>query len=357
MNKNRSLFLFCRSGYENDCAAEIQHHAKQLGLQGYCKAKTNTAYVLFYPSTEYELSVLMEQINFDQLIFTRQWFEIHIELQQLPEDDRLSDITSELNKLTLPYRKLLWEVPDAEELKPLNRLTKSLNTICNKQTLIQLEKLNHATHQLHICFVQTNHCFIGYSAANNSHTESGGVMMLKLPQQAPSRSMLKLDEALRSFFPKQRQAEILKSGMSAVDFGAAPGGWTWLLTQYQVQVTAVDNGTLNPSLLKSNLVDHIREDAFNYIPELPVDWLVSDIADKPKRVFELIQKWINNKWAENFIFILKLPMQSRYRFLKDNIMKPLTKQVNSLPDKRLFIKHLSHDRNEITIGIVDHANY
>ncbi|WP_455209712.1 hypothetical protein, partial [Kaarinaea lacus] len=32
-----ALFLYCRTGFENDCAAEITDKAAHLGVSGYCK--------------------------------------------------------------------------------------------------------------------------------------------------------------------------------------------------------------------------------------------------------------------------------------------------------------------------------
>ena len=37
----KNLFLFCRSGYEKDCAAEIQQRAAELNVGGFVKTNVN----------------------------------------------------------------------------------------------------------------------------------------------------------------------------------------------------------------------------------------------------------------------------------------------------------------------------
>jgi len=43
----KNLFLFCRSGYEKDCAAEIQQRATELNVGGFVKTNINDAYVIY----------------------------------------------------------------------------------------------------------------------------------------------------------------------------------------------------------------------------------------------------------------------------------------------------------------------
>ena len=42
-----SVVIYCRSGFENDAAAEITFHAAEQGFAGYVKAKPNTGYVIY----------------------------------------------------------------------------------------------------------------------------------------------------------------------------------------------------------------------------------------------------------------------------------------------------------------------
>ena len=76
----------------------------------------------------------------------------------------------------------------------------------------------------------------------------------------------------------------LAPGMTAVDLGASPGGWTWQLVQHGLMVTAVDNGPMDARLLDSGQVKHRRDDGFHFRPPEPVDWMVCDMVESPSRI-------------------------------------------------------------------------
>ena len=40
------------------------------------------------------------------------------------------------------------------------------------------------------------------------------------------------------------RTRLLREGMRAADLGAAPGGWTWVLTRHGMRVQSIDNGPL-----------------------------------------------------------------------------------------------------------------
>ena len=80
--------------------------------------------------------------------------------------------------------------------------------------------------------------------------------------------------------------------MRAVDLGAAPGGWSWVLSRNGLLVSAVDNANMDPKALKNGLVTHIRADGFTYRPERTVDWMVCDVIAGGPRVAKLVANWI-----------------------------------------------------------------
>jgi len=147
----------------------------------------------------------------------------------------------------------------------------------------------------------------------NGSPHVAGVPRLRMPREAPSRSTLKLDEAWQVFIPGDRWETLLAAGQSAVDLGAAPGGWTWQLVRRGMHVDAVDNGPMDEGLMETGQVTHWREDAFSWRPRKRVDWLVCDIVDRPGRVVELIGDWIEADAFRYAIFNLKLPMKNAGR--------------------------------------------
>ena len=105
---------------------------------------------------------------------------------------------------------------------------------------------------------------------------------------------------------------MLRPGLCAVDLGAAPGGWTWQLAHRGLRVIAVDNGALKGDVANDPLVTHVRDDGLRWRPRRPVDWLVCDIVEQPRRIAALVAEWIADGAARRAIFNLKLPMKKRY---------------------------------------------
>jgi len=168
-----------------------------------------------------------------------------------------------------------------------------------------------------------------------------------MPGGAPSRSTLKLAEALVTFLG-DREADLLRAGMRAVDLGAAPGGWTWQLARRGLTVVAVDNGPLKGEVRDDPLVTHLRTDGLAYLPKRPVDWMVCDIVEQPSRIAALVARWVGEGHARRAIFNLKLPMKKRYdevrrceAIIRDGLAKARVKHT-------LGLRQLYHDREEVT---------
>jgi 23S rRNA (cytidine2498-2'-O)-methyltransferase len=170
-----------------------------------------------------------------------------------------------------------------------------------------------------------------------------------MAHDAPSRSYLKLAEAFEVFLDPKEQTQWLKPNMTAVDLGAAPGGWTWQLVQRGFKVVAVDNGPLKGAAAGHPSIKHLRQDGFGFRPQRPVDWLVCDMVEQPQRVATLMAEWFVNGLAQHAIFNLKLPMKKRFTALNaalDIIRNALNKKgiKYSLKTKQLY-----HDREEVTV--------
>ena len=136
--------------------------------------------------------------------------------------------------------------------------------------------------------------------------------------------------------------------MRAVDLGAAPGGWTWQLSQRGLRVVAVDNGPLKGSVTSDPLVEHVRADGLTYRPRRAVDWMVCDMVLQPSRIAALVASWIGDGACRRSIFNLKLPMKKRYA----EVQRCATIIGDVLRERRvrhvLRLRQLYHDREEIT---------
>ncbi|MEZ9786568.1 23S rRNA (cytidine(2498)-2'-O)-methyltransferase RlmM [Vibrio breoganii] len=358
----KQVILYCRAGFEKDCAGEIQDKANNLEVFGFPRVKRNSGYVLFECYTEGDAERLVREIDFKTLIFARQMFAVAASLEELPESDRISPILDALAQQEgVPTcGDLRVETPDTNEAKELLKFCRKF-TVPLRQAMrgkgLLYKKDNLKKPVMHLCFVEPGKCYVGYSYANNNSQFFMGIPRLKFPSDAPSRSTLKLEEAFHVFIPKSEWEERLASGMWAVDLGACPGGWTYQLVKRSMFVHAIDNGMMAQSLMDTGQVKHQQVDGFKFEPPRKnVTWLVCDMIEKPSRVAQLMGEWIIKGWCKEAIFNLKLPMKGRYDevlgdienlkvFLKENGIK-FTLQA----------KHLYHDREEITVHVQSHTN-
>lgn len=341
-----TLLLHCRAGFENEVCSEISDKADNLNITGYAKAKPNSAYVEFVCHEPNQVQQLITKINFNQLVFPRQW-AIGKQVV-LHEQDRIGQILTHLEDY--PEMGSIWlEMLDTNE-------GKELSTFCRKfekpfiNQLRQAKKLTDdpTKPKLLLTFFSGTKVFIGYAPSNNSAKWPMGIPRLKFPKTAPSRSTLKLEEAWHYFIPSKDWDKRLAPAMKAVDLGAAPGGWTWQLVNKHMYVTAIDNGPMQQQLMETGQVEHIKADGFTYKPKKPVDWMVCDIVEKPARTAAMVEVWFIEKWCREAIVNFKLPMKQRYQ--------EVTKLINKLHEQfiahgikvKITCKQLYHDREEIT---------
>ena len=351
----KNLFLFCRAGYEKECAAEIQQRAEALNVGGFVKATNNDAYVIFQSFEDDGAETLAKAIDLNSLIFARQMFAATELLSNLPETDRVSPIVAALSEVS-KAGELRVETPDTNEAKELSAFCRKL-TVPLRQGLKKSGSLlaveNPKRPIIHVCFIGPGKAYVGYSLSNNSSPYFMGIPRLKMAADAPSRSSLKLDEAFGQFLTKEEQEERLRSGLNSVDLGACPGGWTYQLVRRGMFVAAVDNGPMDEKLMQTGQVKHYREDGFRFEPPRKnIYWLVCDMVEKPARVAELIEAWAINGWFKEAIFNLKLPMKSRYKEVTAilSTMSEILKE-NGITDFKVQCKHLYHDRDEVTVHL------
>src|SRR6185312_14542187 len=84
---------------------------------------------------------------------------------------------------------------------------------------------------------------------------------------------------------------------------------------------------------------------FRFQPQRPVDWLVCDMVEQPRRIAELAARWLAENWCRRAIFNLKLPMKKRY----DEVQLCFGILGDAVGALDLRAKQLYHDREEITV--------
>lgn len=342
-----ALLLYCRAGFEKEMAAEIQATAGAHGIPGFVKTKPDSAHAVFHCHAP--LDAAQERaLRFDDLVFARQLvFLLRPEPLSLPADDRISPLLGFLRDSGSRFRELRMETADTNDAKSLSgflkKFTPALESALRKGGVLDRK----ATRTLHLFFFDSTSVHAGWSTPDNASPWPLGIPRLRFPPAAPSRSTLKLEEAFLCFMDEQARGEWLREGLTAVDLGAAPGGWTWQLVKHGLGVTAIDNGSMDAALMQSGQVEHLRVDGFHYRPPRPVTWLVCDMVEKPARIATLCAGWIADGHATHAVFNLKLPMKRRY----EEVLQCRSMIEERLSGSRhvLRMKQLYHDREEVTV--------
>lgn len=333
MNTLPNWLIYCRPGFERDCVEETQ--AKPV------ETTENSGFVVLQgkPKLAYRL-----------LTFSRQLLALHAEVNGLPERDRLTPLLAAIPATPERFGALYLEVPDTNEGKTLSGFTKRFQPLL-EEALRKDSRLidDPSLPRLHIFFPDNHRALIATSDPHNSAAALNGIQRVSMVSDAPSRSYLKLAEAFEVFLDKKEQAQWLKPGMTAVDLGAAPGGWTWQLVQRGLKVTAVDNGPLKGAAAGHPSIKHLKQDGFRFRPQRPVDWLVCDMVEQPQRVAALMTEWFVNGLTQRAIFNLKLPMKKRVAALHEALNGMRTALNNKGIRYQLEAKQLYHDREEVTV--------
>ncbi len=360
--QSKGLLCYCRQGFEPELAGELTERAAQAGIAGYARTERDSGHVVFFCE---DVEALDRALPFADLIFARQKLRLLAELTGLDPADRIAPMLAALQgspssgfatfspprgeKDSNRFGELVMEHPDSDAGKPLAGLARSLGNALRpalRKADLLTQQDSRRLPRLHVCFVAGDHAFLTTSLPADSAPWPLGIPRLKMHKDAPSRSALKLEEALLVLLSEDERTRLLKEGMVAADLGAAPGGWTWVLIRNRLRVSAIDNGPLRQHVLDTGMVTHLRADGFSWQPPYPLDWMVCDMVEQPRRVAERMATWLREGWCRHAIFNLKLPMKKRWQetrlcldLFAQQAGKPLT----------IRAKQLYHDREEITV--------
>lgn len=348
--QSAATLLYCRPGFERDCGQEIIAAAAALGVKGRVKSEVNSGYLVFLPNDN-TAARLRLGLKFVDLVFPRQIVHEAVFCGELPAGDRITPLVNIIKQnFDGRFAECWLETADTNEAKELSGFLKRFGPAFASATeKTGIVNRKRGVGRLHVFFLGSSAAWIGVTDTNNSAPWPLGIPRLKMPRDAPSRSTLKLAEALMIFLDESQRVELLREGRTAVDLGAAPGGWTWQLMQYGLHVTAIDNGALAPALLASHQVEHLRVDGFHWKPKRPVDWLVCDMIEQPARIAALVGDWLADGHANYAIFNLKLPMKKR----QEQVLAAHAAMAQRLTGQPFTwrCRQLYHDREEVTVFV------
>jgi 23S rRNA (cytidine2498-2'-O)-methyltransferase len=137
----------------------------------------------------------------------------------------------------------------------------------------------------------------------------GGEIPVANDKTAPARAFAKLVEA------EQRLGRPITGNDTCVDLGASPGSWSYVALQRGARVIAVDRAPLRRDLMQNPKLTYRQGDAFRFVPDQPVDWLLCDVIAAPERSIELLLTWLREKRCRRFVVTIKFKGREDYAAL------------------------------------------
>jgi 23S rRNA (cytidine2498-2'-O)-methyltransferase len=196
-----------------------------------------------------------------------------------------------------------------------------------------------ATAFAQVCLLGKGEAALGVLSSNRALSLApGGRLRAHVPGDRPSRSARKLAEAFAWLGVAPEAGEV------CVDLGAAPGGWTYVLLERRARVIAIDPGKLDPDLMSRKGLTYIGGNAFDFVPDEPVDWLFCDMVFRPVEVARLLARWAREHLATMLVANFKLPMKR-----KAETVLEIRAMLESGGWKGIRSRQLYHDRDEITV--------
>jgi 23S rRNA (cytidine2498-2'-O)-methyltransferase len=363
------VVAYCRAGFEGETATDLARAAEAAGVDAQCTPVADSAYVVARLDA-LDLRRWRQALVDVPPIFARSVFAgsgphalvpVGHVAGQRGGADRVTPIIAAIEALVSTATELWIEFADTNDGKEMSTLARALTAriegeLRRRQLLPASAVAAGGTQpsiaprnrkRLHVFLPDGATAYVGISIGESGSPWPMGIPRLRMPHAAPSRSTLKLVEALITFLGDSESTK-LRAGMRAVDLGAAPGGWTWQLAHRGLRVTAVDNGALKGEVASDPLVTHVRSDGLKWRPKRQVDWVMCDIVEQPLRIATLMADWIGEGVARRALFNLKLPMKRRYDEVLRCIEAIDTRLSRAGVDATLRVRQLYHDRAEVT---------
>lgn len=226
----------------------------------------------------------------------------------------------------LPYGRLAFK----EALDPLISAAGGIPTTAGPDRILAITQVEGAA-------------LVGIATAAESLSGwLGGEMRFRREEEQISRAKFKLLEAFATF-----DLPHLDEG-HALDLGAAPGGWTSLLLERNLRVTAVDTGEMAPVLRANPRLTALQKNVeeVSFAPG-SFDLIVCDMSWNPLHTASLLVKHAPAvREGAHGILTVKLMLDNPTRTIR---------RVRELlaPAYRVErVKQLFHNRDEVTMHIV-----
>ncbi|SFL83851.1 23S rRNA (cytidine2498-2'-O)-methyltransferase [Paenibacillus sp. 1_12] len=185
--------------------------------------------------------------------------------------------------------------------------------------------------------------YIGLSKPEENLSDwSGGAIRFRKEEGQLSRAKFKLLEAEQVFGLDLTQYK------TALDVGAAPGGWTSLLLERGIKVTAIDPAKLDKDLLKNkNLTFHQKNAADVKLKDDSFELIVCDMSWSPRQMGKLIKGLLPALiTGGTAIITVKLMHKKAFQTVRE-LVGDLSPDLTVQKAKQLF-----HNREELTLFFI-----
>jgi len=156
-------------------------------------------------------------------------------------------------------------------------------------------------------------------------------------QEHICRSEFKLREALQLIGYEPRKGE------TAVDLGAAPGGWSFVLAEYGMNVIAVDPAELDVRLSKIREVSHFKGKSQDFKTDKKINLLVNDMNMEPRDSAEIVLSFSKNLHKGTMVIMTIKLVNGPYDQRIQEVLDTLKNEF-----KLIDIRLLFHNRQEVT---------
>ncbi|OMF38277.1 SAM-dependent methyltransferase [Paenibacillus sp. FSL H8-0548] len=192
-------------------------------------------------------------------------------------------------------------------------------------------------------YAAVNQLYVGFGNPSDMLSDwPGGAVRFQREEGQVSRAKFKLLEAEREFGLNYAQYQ------NALDVGAAPGGWTSLLLERGLRVTAIDPAELHPSLMAYPTLTYLKRNASDVkLIADSFDIIVCDMSWSPMMMCKLVLDLEPAlKQGATAIITVKLMHRKPLQTIKDVISR-LSTEFRLQKAKQLF-----HNREEITLYLI-----
>jgi len=327
----------CQSGNEKVAQVELKRKDRSFEL---VNVLDNGVYL---SKTDLTISELVDRIQTTPMVFIRHVCKVDMIIGRCIGLEEIVDAVYGL-ALTSLDKNLSYTV----QIRVVNNgtLKKEKMELCDllNQRLDDDGYVLNVKHcqQIISIFIDKSQYYIGISpAGHNLSIHAGGMRHYAKDSGIVSRAAYKLMEAVEVFdIP-------MKSSWIALDLGASPGGWSKVLLDKGMQVTAIDPGLMDEAIRKHPNLKHYQETTQKFIERKmhrKYQLIVNDMKINANDSIDLTNEFASFLDDQGYVIMtLKLPQTFDYRFIKT-----LLARVNHTY-QLIHARQLFHNRSEITV--------